>query len=189
MYEQLIGFLLHIVVPIFVVGILVSRVIMQRRAHRRAAQDASRLALGLRIELLALRELYRENLDLITQGARCLLSTRAATSFYKANLGRLVSLFPEPALVAVVSIYTENDQVEAHLAAACTRPNGGFAYQVNPAAAPLQVIKSKYTRGCQSIDAAVAALGDLLLKDTPPDERGAPSFVVPAAAAASENGE
>jgi hypothetical protein len=88
-----------------------------------------------------------------------------------------------------VSIYTENDQVEAHLAAACTRPNGGFAYQVNPVAPQLQVIKSKYIRGCQGIDTAIAALGDLLLKDAPPDERGAPAFVVPAAATASENGE
>lgn len=181
MYERLSELLLHVIVPLFVIAILISRVVIQHRAHKRAARDASRLALGLRIELGVLREIYQENLDLITRDASYLLSTRAATGFYKANLGRLTFLFPEPALVATVTFYTLNEKIEAHLAAACTRPNGGFAYQVEPANPQLQDLKGKYIRGCDGIDTAISLLGALRGDDGPSVATRSRGFIRPIA--------
>jgi hypothetical protein len=135
----------------------INHLVSRSGARHRSSVEKWRLAAAIRAELSGLRELYEDNLTLIMEENDRLLSARGALHVYKANIGRLTMLLDETPLGCVVAACATADRIEAHIAASTT-PNGGFAYKVDPKRTDLQGLKRLLVRGCDDIDAAVAAL-------------------------------
>jgi hypothetical protein len=150
--------------------VTLNHLIVHHRTERRYALEAARLRSALIAELRALHKLYRTNLDLIEKKANYLLSTRTIVVVYKANLGRLTSLFEPAVIERLVSWFFENEVLEAQLAAQATS-RGGISYQLT-ADTGVEELKRMYAAGAEDLAAMCDALELLDAACTQPREPG-----------------
>ena len=80
-------------------------------ARRRVAAERASLRAALIAEFVALKTVYRVNLDLIAAGAPQLVSGRPYFSIYRGNMHRLLWLTPEE-VAAVVTAHAASNTLE-----------------------------------------------------------------------------
>lgn len=115
----------HLLPIVLMLGMVaLNHFIVHQRTERRYALEASRLRAALGAELQVLLDLYAKNLELLETKAGYLLSTRAPVIVYKGNLGRLPSLFEAPVIEHLVSVFAQNERIEALLATHANCKNG-----------------------------------------------------------------
>ncbi len=135
-----------------IVGALVINHVLNRRyTEQRNAAEAVRLAAALAVELKTLRDIYNENLELLARDTGGLLSTRAATTVFRASIARLTMLMDEKAVAPVVTAFAHNERIEAALAVVAARRG-------KPDELPLEDMKQRYVRGNRHVAAALIAL-------------------------------
>ena len=139
--SQLVAQLTPVVLMISIIGM--NHLIANQRADRKTETEASRLRCALAAELRALLDLYNKNLQLIEQKADYILSSRSSVVLYRANLGRLATLLEETAIQRVVSIFAQNERIEAVLSAH-SNFKGGLTYQFPVADAKFDEWKSMF---------------------------------------------
>ena len=143
-------------VLLMLVMVVLNHVIIHQRAERRYALESARLCAGLIAELRVLRELYEKNLDLLETKAGYLLSTRSPVMVYKTNLGRLTSLLDALTIQHLVTIFAQNERIEAVLAAHATC-KAGLTYQLTPES-KVEELKEMYQRTARELAWASEAL-------------------------------
>ena len=129
------------------------------RDSRRAAKQAARLRLALRMELIELLQVYTDNLRLMSQEKGYVISGRSFVSVIRGNLER-ITMLDESIITAVMAAFSHNERIEA-LVAANGRPSGGAAYRLDPDTALLRDVRRNYRIGRQRVNAALAAIDGL----------------------------
>ena len=97
--------------------IAINQLIVNQRADRKIAVEASRLRSALAAELRSLLELYNKNLQLIEHKADYILSSRSSVVVYRGNLGRLTMLLDDLVIEKIVEVFAQNERIEAVIAA------------------------------------------------------------------------
>ncbi len=151
----------HLSPLILMLGVLaLNHLIVHHRTERRYKLEAARLTGALIAELRALHKLYLINLDLIERNATYVLSSRSSSVIYRGNIGRLTSLFDVPIIERLVTLFAENEALEARLAAQATS-KGGMSYQLT-VDTKLEELKQMYAIGAKDLESTC----DNLLRST-----------------------
>jgi len=145
--------LLPLMLMLGMVGL--NHLIVHQRAERRYELEASRLRSALVAELRALHKLYLTNLDLIESKANYVLATRSPV-IYRGNLGRFASLFESALIEHLVTLFAENELLEAHLSAQANN-RAGVSYQLTPETR-VEEFKQMYTAGAKDLEITCHAL-------------------------------
>ena len=153
--SQLVAQLTPVVLMISIIGM--NHLIANQRADRKTETEASRLRCALAAELRALLDLYCKNLQLIEQKADYILSSRSSVVLYRANLGRLATLLEEPSIQRVVSIFAQNERIEAVLSAH-SNFKGGLTYQFSVTDAKFDEWKNMFEHVASDIECVCQTL-------------------------------
>jgi hypothetical protein len=130
--------------------VALNHLITHRRVEKRYALEAFRLRVALLAELRMLKDLYIANLRLIDGKANYLLSGRSAVFVYRANLGRLTSLFGPAQIDCLVKVFARNELVESMLTAHAVC-KGGLSYQLTPDTR-IEEVKQMYESGVDELE-------------------------------------
>lgn len=143
---------------IIILVVFINRATAQRELRKRAVADGKDVVPALRLEIMALLQLYEGNLSLMAGGLRPSLSVRTTTSFYRANTYRITVLFDQTTFVPIVDAFTFNESLEAYRSAAIAAMPGNGNNVEAKATLWLNALEEKFTQGCERINAALAAL-------------------------------
>jgi hypothetical protein len=132
-----------------------NHVIVNQRTERRNELEATRLRRALVAELRALHKLYLTNLDLFESKTNYVLSTRSPV-IYRGNLGRFPTLFEPPLIEHLVTLFAENELLEAHLAGQAIN-RAGVSYQLTPQTR-VEELKQMYRAGAEDLERTCEAL-------------------------------
>jgi hypothetical protein len=127
----------HVIGPLVPVLLMLSIVVTNHvvtgsRTNKKTIEESARFSAALAAELRAVLELYGVNLALIERKADYMLSTRSSIVVYKGNLGRLTLLLDKIAIEPVVSVFAQNERIEA-IVAAHSNFKCNLTYQFTPA--------------------------------------------------------
>jgi hypothetical protein len=131
--------------------IAMNHLIAGQRADRKMETEAFRLRCALAAELRGLLDLYNKNLQLIEQKTDYILSSRSSVVLYRANLARLAMLLEEPAIEQLVSVFAQNERIEAILAAH-SNLKAGLTYQFPAADAKFDEWKTMFEQSSRDIE-------------------------------------
>lgn len=127
-----------------------------QRHDRRALVDAERFQAALGAELVALREVYEDNLRLISDRAGYVLSARALLGVYRGNLGRLIIL-PADQIARLVATNAAQERLEALLAVLC-KSSANLAWRTPDDDTQLAEIRQATLRAFDAAGQALALL-------------------------------
>jgi hypothetical protein len=152
------NWMFHLTPVLMMIGIVVvNHVVAHQRLEKRTDVEASRFRAALAAELRALLDLYETNLDLLARGSDFVLSARQLTPVYKGNLGRLTTALEEDIVGRIVSVYAQNEKIEAILCARA-QPKNGSSYKIAATDLDSEEIKCLYAAAARSAEAACQAL-------------------------------
>ena len=146
----------HLLPVMLMFGMMgLNHMVVHQRAERRNELEAGRLRRALIAELRGLHKLYLTNLDLIESKANYVLATRSPV-IYRGNLGRFASLFESALIEHLVTLFAENELLEAHLSAQANN-RAGVSYQLTPETR-VEELKEMYTAGVEDLKLTCEAL-------------------------------
>jgi hypothetical protein len=140
--------------------LLVSRGLTQRGQWRRAITEAQHLRCILSVSLRNLRNLYSENLELLSRGEIRLISGRNQIGLVRPQLGRLISL-EHTEIEAVLSACIAAEAAESAMSVG-GRPINGAAFRTPEAVKSRQAVQTALRQACIAMEAAEGLLAKSL---------------------------
>lgn len=119
-------------------------------------RECRRLRLALRAELTEMLRVNTKNLRNLRTSRPYILSSRACTAVYKANLPRIITIVDKE-IALLVRVHAVNEQLE-HLVAATTKGAGPMAFKVVEGETPIDEIVDEIQRSSEQIEEALEAL-------------------------------
>jgi hypothetical protein len=142
---------------IFMAAMILGNQAISRRAQdRRVRGEVQRIRYLLRGVLRALHDLYDDNLRLLANGDRLLLSGRNQIALLRIHFGRLVSL-NEAEIEAVLAASIAMEVAETAMVVA-GKPMGGVAITLPPEGGVAEAVKLPLLRALAALETAQALL-------------------------------
>lgn len=145
----------HVVIALL--ATLINVGVTQTRMASNVSRDCRRFREAIRCEMTELLSLYEGNRRSLRGAKGYFLSSRACTTIYKGNVGRIITL-PDAEIAPIVAAYAAAERLE-HLVAATSKPHGAMAYKVVDGETETDVILDQIGAVCGKLQNALRVVG------------------------------